>query len=88
MSTCRLRCRSAGMSGVARGSRLDERFSLLMCTTVFTFFHHSVWIPAGLSALFFLDKNTGLLFIRNHQHLALIMKGMGVQAWIIRITGG
>lgn len=22
-----------------------------------------MWIPAGLSALFFLDKNTGLLFI-------------------------
>lgn len=42
---------------------LDERFSLLMCTTVFTFFHHSMWIPVGLSALFFLDKNTGLLFI-------------------------
>lgn len=48
---------------------LKEAYSLMRAspTTVFTFFHHSVQIPAGLLALFSLDKKNkkqaGFLFI-------------------------
>lgn len=51
---------------------LMSDFSLLMCTAVFTYFHPSMWIPTGLLALFFLDKNTVYLYYR---HLALITEG-------------
>lgn len=41
---------------------------------VFTFFHHSMWIPVGLSALFFLDKNRFAVYLY-YRHLALITQG-------------
>lgn len=64
------RCAQAcGGGGSGGGSLLDESFSLLTCTTVFTFFHHSEQIPAGLLALFSLarkknnKKNPGRLTV-------------------------
>lgn len=42
--------------GLWRSFLLDESFSLLTRTTVFTFFHHSEQIPAALSALFSLAR--------------------------------
>jgi len=45
-------------------------------------------IPAGLYSLFFLDKNTVLLFICAISIWHLLQSDGGTQAWIIRITGG
>lgn len=42
---------------------------------VFTFFHHSVWIPLGPLALFSLDQEHGFSVYLYYQHLALIKEG-------------
>lgn len=75
------------------GSLLDESFSPLTRTTVFTFFHHSVQIPAGLLALFSLDKKqkkTGrfAVYLPPPSASGTYYGGMGTQPWIIRITAG
>lgn len=66
-----------------------------MRTTVFTFFHHSVQIPAGLLALFFLTKKKKKK--KQTRRFAVYLPPsasgtyyceMGAHAWIIRITAG
>lgn len=57
------------------------------CAIVFTFFHHSMWNPVGLSLLYFSWIKTQVCCLSVLSASGIYYRGMGAQAWIIRISG-